>query len=92
MERQVETIRTLVDSYMAIVNKTIRDLIPKVIMNVLIGEVGVLNLLRLHFKHFNGLFSILPVSFWPERQRNDHNMYCCYYCIAKFIAEVVKFI
>jgi len=39
LERQVETIRNLVDSYMAIVNKTIRDLIPKVIMNSLIKKV-----------------------------------------------------
>lgn len=38
LERQVETIRNLVDSYMAIVNKTIRDLIPKVIMNSLIRK------------------------------------------------------
>ncbi|VDO12430.1 unnamed protein product, partial [Brugia timori] len=29
LERQVETIRNLVDSYMRIVTKTIRDLVPK---------------------------------------------------------------
>ncbi|CAK8674553.1 unnamed protein product [Clavelina lepadiformis] len=38
LERQVETIRNLVDSYMAIVNKTIRDLIPKIIMTIMINE------------------------------------------------------
>uniref|UniRef100_H2YZS2 dynamin GTPase n=1 Tax=Ciona savignyi TaxID=51511 RepID=H2YZS2_CIOSA len=38
LERQVETIRNLVDSYMAIVSKTIRDLIPKIIMNIMIGQ------------------------------------------------------
>nr|CAB3239213.1 dynamin-1 [Phallusia mammillata] len=38
LERQVETIRNLVDSYMAIVNKTIRDLVPKIIMNIMINQ------------------------------------------------------
>ncbi|KAJ7987298.1 hypothetical protein DPEC_G00337280 [Dallia pectoralis] len=38
MERQVETIRNLVDSYMAIVNKTIRDLMPKTIMYLMINN------------------------------------------------------
>ncbi|KAI5615718.1 dynamin 1a isoform X4 [Silurus asotus] len=36
LERQVETIRNLVDSYMGIVNKTIRDLMPKTIMHLMI--------------------------------------------------------
>ncbi|KPP68830.1 dynamin-3-like [Scleropages formosus] len=39
LERQVETIRNLVDSYMAIVNKTIRDLMPKTIMHLMIISV-----------------------------------------------------
>ena len=39
MERQVETIRNLVDSYMRIVNKTQRDLVPKTIMFLLINDV-----------------------------------------------------
>uniref|UniRef100_A0A8C9ERX9 dynamin GTPase n=1 Tax=Pavo cristatus TaxID=9049 RepID=A0A8C9ERX9_PAVCR len=38
LERQVETIRNLVDSYMAIVNKTIRDLMPKTIMHLMINN------------------------------------------------------
>ncbi|XP_013991495.1 dynamin-1 isoform X13 [Salmo salar] len=38
LERQVETIRNLVDSYMAIVNKTIRDLMPKTIMYLMINN------------------------------------------------------
>ncbi|XP_058631548.1 dynamin-1a [Onychostoma macrolepis] len=36
LERQVETIRNLVDSYMGIVNKTVRDLMPKTIMHLMI--------------------------------------------------------
>ncbi|XP_026160533.1 dynamin 3a isoform X2 [Mastacembelus armatus] len=39
LERQVETIRNLVDSYMNIVNKTIKDLMPKTIMHLMINSV-----------------------------------------------------
>lgn len=39
LERQVETIRNLVDSYMKIINKTQRDLIPKTIMHIIVKNV-----------------------------------------------------
>uniref|UniRef100_K7FA29 Dynamin-2 n=1 Tax=Pelodiscus sinensis TaxID=13735 RepID=K7FA29_PELSI len=35
LERQVETIRNLVDSYVGIINKSIRDLMPKTIMHLM---------------------------------------------------------
>ncbi|XP_016411015.1 dynamin-2 isoform X1 [Sinocyclocheilus rhinocerous] len=38
LERQVETIRNLVDSYTGIVNKSIRDLMPKTIMHLMINS------------------------------------------------------
>ncbi|XP_041440724.1 dynamin 2 L homeolog isoform X3 [Xenopus laevis] len=38
LERQVETIRNLVDSYICIVNKSIRDLMPKTIMHLMINN------------------------------------------------------
>jgi len=38
LERQVETIRNLVDSYMKIVTKTTRDLVPKTIMMLIINN------------------------------------------------------
>lgn len=38
LERQVETIRNLVDSYMKIVTKTFRDLVPKIIMHLMINN------------------------------------------------------
>uniref|UniRef100_A0A8D8Y235 dynamin GTPase n=1 Tax=Cacopsylla melanoneura TaxID=428564 RepID=A0A8D8Y235_9HEMI len=38
LERQVETIRNLVDSYMKIVTKTCRDLVPKTIMLLIINN------------------------------------------------------
>ncbi|XP_035997320.1 dynamin-3 isoform X2 [Fundulus heteroclitus] len=39
LERQVETIRNLVDSYMSIIYKTMRDLMPKTIMHLMINSV-----------------------------------------------------
>ncbi|XP_055331611.1 dynamin-like isoform X2 [Paramacrobiotus metropolitanus] len=38
LERQVETIRNLVGSYMQIINKTIKDLVPKTVMHLLMNE------------------------------------------------------
>jgi dynamin GTPase len=38
LERQVETIRNLVDSYMKIVTKTIRDMVPKAIMMLVVND------------------------------------------------------
>ncbi|CAF1027180.1 unnamed protein product, partial [Brachionus calyciflorus] len=45
LEREVETIRNLVDSYMKIVNKTTRDMVPKLIMFLIINN------LREYFKN-----------------------------------------
>lgn len=39
LERQVETIRNLVDSYTKIVNKTQRDLVPKTAMHIIVNYV-----------------------------------------------------
>lgn len=39
MERQVETIRNLVESYMKIVSKAHRDLVPKALMCIIIDEI-----------------------------------------------------
>ncbi|KAJ3600257.1 hypothetical protein NHX12_031243 [Muraenolepis orangiensis] len=39
LERQVETIRNLVDSYIGIINKSIRDLMPKTIMHIMINSL-----------------------------------------------------
>ncbi|KAF6779292.1 hypothetical protein AHF37_00994 [Paragonimus kellicotti] len=38
LERQVEIIRNLVESYMKIVHKTQRDLVPKLLMHMLVNE------------------------------------------------------
>lgn len=38
LDRKVEMIRNLVDSYLKIVNKTQRDLVPKMIMHVIVNQ------------------------------------------------------
>ncbi|CAP37225.1 Protein CBG20134 [Caenorhabditis briggsae] len=40
LERQVETIRNLVDSYMRIITKTIKDLVPKAVMHLIVNQVS----------------------------------------------------
>lgn len=40
LERQVETISNLVDSYMGIIYKTVRDLMPKTMMHLMINSVS----------------------------------------------------
>ena len=42
LERQVETIRNLVDSYLKIVHKTQRDLVPKTIMFLIVQQVCII--------------------------------------------------
>ena len=39
MERQVEVVRNLVDSYIKLVQKTIMDQVPKAIMHMLVNKV-----------------------------------------------------
>lgn len=56
LERQVETIRNLVDSYVAIINKSIRDLMPKTIMHLMINNVsGSLQVTRSPSERLSGL-------------------------------------
>ena len=40
MERQVETIRNLVDSYLKIIHKTHKDMVPKAIMHLVVNQVS----------------------------------------------------
>ena len=40
MDRQTETIMTMVESYLKIVGKTIRDLVPKYIMLLVVLDVS----------------------------------------------------
>jgi len=47
LERQVEIIRSLVASYLAIISKMTRDLVPKTIMHLMIRDVSCV--VGLHF-------------------------------------------
>ena len=39
LERQVETVRCLVDSYMRIISKSVQDMVPKIIMYIVVNQV-----------------------------------------------------
>ncbi|KAL0196965.1 hypothetical protein M9458_005505, partial [Cirrhinus mrigala] len=64
LERQVETIRNLVDSYIGIVNKTIRDLMPKTIMHLMINSAK-------DFIHSELLAYLLMEESADQAQRRD---------------------
>ena len=72
LERQVETIRNLVDSYMKIVTKTCRDLVPKIIMYLMINDAkNFINSELLANLYATGdtvgrLFSVLKCLFSPK--------------------------
>ncbi|XP_037325390.2 dynamin 3a isoform X2 [Pungitius pungitius] len=71
VERQVETIRSLVDSYMSIVYKTFKDLMPKTVMHLMINGVkefiGCELLARLYARGGAGGSALMDES--PEQRR-----------------------
>lgn len=73
LERQVETIRNLVESYMRIVTKTFRDLVPKFIMHFLINSTKEF----MHSELWTTLFrqgdqaALMEESPEEERRRTD---------------------
>ena len=54
LERQVEAIRSLVASYLTIVNKTMKDIVPKTIMHLLLNDVSCFNMYCLVVSVFEG--------------------------------------
>lgn len=79
LERQVETIRNLVDSYMKIVTKTFRDLVPKTIMGLMINHTKEF----IHGELLAGLYaatdqaSMMEES--PEEERRREEMLRMYH-------------
>ncbi|VDL89475.1 unnamed protein product [Schistocephalus solidus] len=81
LERQVETIRNLVTSYMKIVNKTQRDLVPKITIHLLVNEVAppaslFLIFLQISTSHSAVLYStdtnrLMEESAEEKRRRQD---------------------
>lgn len=73
LERQVETIRNLVDSYMKIVTKTFRDLVPKLIMHMMINSTKnfILSELLASLYATGDQSSMMEESPEEERRRQD---------------------
>ena len=79
LERQVETIRNLVDSYMAIVNKTVRDLMPKTIMHLMINNVRFIYVSKI-FSKKNRTLSSQNNSLVVSRRRSSSTPSCWLSC------------
>ncbi|XP_042238348.1 dynamin-like isoform X2 [Homarus americanus] len=79
LERQVETIRNLVDSYMKIVTKTTRDLVPKVVMNLMINNTKdfIMGELLAHLYASGDQNSMMEES--PEEARKREEMLRMYH-------------
>ncbi|XP_076739383.1 dynamin-2 isoform X3 [Maylandia zebra] len=72
LERQVETIRNLVDSYISIINKSIRDLVPKTIMHLMINSAkDFIHSELLAYLYSSGDQNILMEESADQAQRRD---------------------
>lgn len=73
LERQVETIRNLVESYMKIVTKTFRDLVPKLIMHLMINSTKnfIMGDLLAHLYASGDQSTMMDESPEEERRRQD---------------------
>lgn len=89
LERQVETIRNLVDSYMSIINKCIRDLIPKTIMHLMINNVSVYKLPPFNLWPFL-TWKLITFSWVSLRHfLNNQIIYCpgVWFCLYKWVTN-----
>ncbi|XP_071513989.1 dynamin isoform X4 [Panulirus ornatus] len=79
LERQVETIRNLVDSYMKIVTKTTRDLVPKTVMHLMINNTKdfIMGELLAHLYASGDQNSMMEES--PEEARKREEMLRMYH-------------
>ncbi|XP_045595665.1 dynamin isoform X3 [Procambarus clarkii] len=79
LERQVETIRNLVDSYMKIVTKTTRDLVPKSVMHLMINNTKdfIMGELLAHLYASGDQNSMMEES--PEEARKREEMLRMYH-------------
>jgi len=73
LERQVETIRNLVDSYMNIVRKTFRDLVPKLVMHLMINSTKCFIMAELLANLYQSAdqSTLMEESAEEERRRQD---------------------
>uniref|UniRef100_A0A3B4YKS1 GED domain-containing protein n=1 Tax=Seriola lalandi dorsalis TaxID=1841481 RepID=A0A3B4YKS1_SERLL len=88
LERQVETIRNLVDSYMSIVYKTIRDLMPKTIMHLMINSVKefISSELLAQLYALGECSALMDES--PEQQKHREEVLCKHAALKEALAVI----
>ncbi|XP_035508811.1 dynamin 3a isoform X3 [Morone saxatilis] len=90
LERQVETIRNLVESYMNIIYKTIKDLMPKTIMHLMINSVKeFINSELLAQLYALGECSAL-MDESPEQQHHREEVLCKHAALKEALAVIGK--
>lgn len=73
LERQVETVRYLVDSYMRIISKSIQDMVPKIVMFIVVNQVIYNFKSATYFSLFTFTFTAtLLVEFYIKAGLLDH--------------------
>ncbi|XP_053179125.1 dynamin 3a [Scomber japonicus] len=88
LERQVETIRNLVDSYMGIIYKTIRDIMPKAIMHLMINNVKefISSELLAQLYALGECSALMDES--PEQQRHREEVLCKHTALKEALAVI----
>ncbi|XP_044054189.1 dynamin 3a isoform X4 [Siniperca chuatsi] len=90
LERQVETIRNLVDSYMSNIYKTIKDLMPKTIMHLMINSVKefISSELLAHLYALGECSALMDES--PEQQQHREEVLCKHAALKEALAVIGK--
>ncbi|KAK0136667.1 Dynamin-2 [Merluccius polli] len=86
LERQVETIRNLVDSYIGIVNKSIRDFMPKTIMHLMINSAKNFIHAELLAYLYEDQNSLMEES--PEQAQRRDEMLKMYYALKEALVII----
>ncbi|XP_056271481.1 dynamin 3a isoform X2 [Pseudoliparis swirei] len=91
LERQVETIRSLVDSYMSIIYKTFRDLMPKTVMHLMVNGVKefISSELLARLYALGERSALMDES--PERQRRREEVLRTHAALKEALAVVATF-
>ncbi|KAM7410307.1 hypothetical protein PAMA_001650 [Pampus argenteus] len=90
LERQVETIRNLVDSYMSIIYKTIRDVMPKTIMHLMINSVKefISSELLAQLYALGECSALMDES--PEQQQHREEVLCKHAALKEALAIIAE--
>ncbi|XP_034002997.1 dynamin 3a isoform X3 [Trematomus bernacchii] len=91
LERQVETIRNLVESYMSIIYKTIKDLMPKTIMHLMINSVKefISSELLAQLYALGECSALMDES--TEQQKHREEVLCKHAALKEALAVIGKF-